>query len=104
MCISLPFSLNLFVLLIKYIPKHPFFSIIVPIKFELSTQEVNLSLRFEVMSQDWESETVFFTGLVEYYLGDRRAYSMDRASLVVLMKFRHPKVRVNQQPGLDLRD
>ena len=48
LCISLPFSLNLFVLFIKYKAEAHFYSISLPIKVELSPQEIKLS--FEMMS------------------------------------------------------
>ena len=48
--ISLPFSLKLFAQVIKYKTELHFYSISVPIKVELSLQELNLSLRYEMMS------------------------------------------------------
>ena len=45
--ISLPFSLRLFVLVIKFKTELNFYSISVPVKDELSPQEGNLSFRFE---------------------------------------------------------
>ena len=48
LCISLPFFLKFFVLFIKYKAEVHFYSISLPIKVELSPQEVKLS--FEMMS------------------------------------------------------
>ena len=83
MRISLPFSLKFFALVIKYKAELYLYSIIVPIKDDLSPQEVNLrnlSLNFEMMSQDWVCEIVFSTELVEYLGGRRQVYGMGKVS------------------------
>ena len=57
MSISQPFSLKFFVIIIKYKADIHLYSISLYIKDELSRQEVNLCVNFEIKSHDWEPDS-----------------------------------------------